>query len=130
MTTNKKTGKEFCDPQSIPAPDEYGLFVHPDLRLLYGKLEADLIEDYVSFELMREVLDSGGYDYESVLLMETSDPKDIDSFYSHETIGMREFIARWRYQPKEHLNLVAVYDTDYGPAALFVGKKPIIEEPA
>ena len=99
------------EPEKLPAPDEYGLFFHPDIP---GKDEGDDIR-----ALCRDL----GFDV-GVLSMEYDAPALVDECMESEDMAAA---TRWKPTPPDGDGwmLVAKYDTEDGPYAMFV--RPAVE---
>ena len=92
------------EPEKLPAPDDVGLFVHPDIPGDEGDNVTDLCKA-LGFKV-------------AVVSMEDDAPELSDAW--HET-GDMTAPARWTPTPPgEGWILVAKYDTEDGPYAMFV----------
>ena len=99
-------GTEMFDPEKLPPPDEMGFFFHPDIP---GEDEDDDVHT-MCLEL--------GFDAKAVA-MEDDAPALIDEWFEAEDMTAP---ARWTPTPPkgDGWKLVAKYDTEDGPAAMFV----------
>ena len=106
MDTNK------FDPARLPEPDALGFFVHPDVP---GQDESDDVP-----ALIRKM----GFALSSVCFHFDGDEKDVDAWFFGDTTTeeMKEIMMRWNpTSPSgDGWILVAKYDTESGPYALFV----------
>lgn len=94
------------EPEKLPAPDESGFFLHPDIP---GESEDE--------DVCRLCLEQG---YEAAAVaMDTDAPDLADCYFENED---ESAVSRW--VPTEPLGkgwlLVAKYDTEDGPCAMFV----------
>lgn len=93
------------EPEKLPTPDDEGYFIHPDIP---GDEESDNVQSLCK--------DAG---YECAFVgMESDSPDMADEFYA----GDQESVARWNPTSPEGGGwmLVAKYDTEEGPHAMFV----------
>ena len=102
------------DPARLPAPDEMGFFMHPDVP---GEDESDDIATMIfemGFELSLVDFDSDG------------DEGDVQSWwFSHDGLtneNMKSIMERWIPTPPsgDGWILVSKHDTEDGPSALFI----------
>lgn len=97
------------EPQRLPPPDEMGFFFHPDIP--YIDQEANLTT----------ALRRAGFEASFVPMEGTAPMSDVDAYFDGDTSVARNWTppppagGRWQ--------LIAKYDTEDGPHALFV--KPI-----
>lgn len=108
MDTNK------FDPARLPEPDSLGFFTHPDVP---GEEEDGDVA---------AMLCEMGFEFSTVGFDMDADENDADAWFSDPTANeAKAIMARWR--PTNPLGdgwiLVAKFDTDDGPCALFVRPK-------
>jgi hypothetical protein len=95
------------EPEKLPQPDEYGYFFHPDIP---GEEESDDV---------RAMLRKLGY-RAAVVQFEYDAPDEVcDDYYERED---QTAVGRWKptVPDGDGWQLVAKYDTEDGPCALFV----------
>ncbi|MCZ2099545.1 MAG: hypothetical protein LC121_25435 [Anaerolineae bacterium] len=99
------------DPANLPPPDENGLFLHPD------------IPDMKEGESMRALCAALGFDC-SFIGLDDDAPRDLVDAYFEE--GRSDVPARWTPTPPagEGWLLVAKFDHEDGPYAMFVRRRP------
>jgi len=110
------------DPARMPERDAEGYADHPDLCLLYREpLESEehsqyMTDDGMIFDL--DLLAAAGFVWKTVRL-EDDDAGLFEAYFDFEGDGLA--VAGWHpTPPAEGAELVSVYDTEDGPAAIFL----------
>lgn len=104
------------EPEKLSQPDEYGYFFHPDIP---GEDEGDDVR-----AMCREL----GFEV-AVVEFEYDAPQELhDAYYEKED---QSAVGRWNPTPPEGdgWQLVAKYDTEDGPCAMFVQPIPSASPP-
>lgn len=107
-----RKGTEMFEPEKLPAPDEMGFFLHPDIP---GGGEGDDV---------RALCDAVGFTVNAIS-MEIDAPELCDAWFDEDMTAP----TRWAPTPPNGVGwmLVAKYDTEEGPCVLFVQPKTPVD---
>lgn len=102
--------------ERMPARDEDGSVVHPDLELLMVDPPVGDDEQYIDADKVREA----GYEA-AYVTMDAQLAEEHPAYHRYFELGHGDF-SGWEPEPPagDGWRMVAAYDTDDGPAAMFV----------
>lgn len=100
------SSETLFDPARLPPRDECGSFHHPDLDKFEHPKDCEALDG--------KAIEAAGFDLR-VIYWDYEDPDDYEEHREKDDV-----CAHWQPEVPEGWQMIALYDTEEGPAALMV----------